>query len=51
MNIEILLEKAALKELVDTFSNLADEKRVSEQDDAEMINIYCSKRNRKKWIY
>ena len=43
MNIEILLEKAALKELVDTFSNLDDEKRVSEQmalftPDAEIIS-------------
>lgn len=31
MNMEILTEKAVLKELVDTFSNLADEKRVGEQ--------------------
>lgn len=29
--IEILTEKHALKELVDTFSNLADEKKVAEQ--------------------
>lgn len=31
MNIQQLIERQALKDLVDTFSNLADEKRVTEQ--------------------
>lgn len=31
MNFNQLLERQALKDLVDTFSNLADEKRVAEQ--------------------
>lgn len=31
MNIQQLIERQALKDLVDTFSNLADEKRVAEQ--------------------
>lgn len=31
MNIQQLIDRQALKDLVDTFSNLADEKRVAEQ--------------------
>lgn len=31
MNMNQLIERQALKDLVDTFSNLADEKRVAEQ--------------------
>ena len=33
MNMNQLIERQALKDLVDTFSNLADEKRVAEQMD------------------
>lgn len=44
MTLEQINDKLALKDLVDTFSNLADEKKVSEQmdlftDDAE-VNTY-----------
>ncbi|MDG2954807.1 nuclear transport factor 2 family protein [Bisgaard Taxon 10/6] len=44
MNIQQLIERQALKDLVDTFSNLADEKRVAEQmalftEDAQ-VNTY-----------
>ncbi|HBO37658.1 MAG TPA: nuclear transport factor 2 family protein [Pasteurellaceae bacterium] len=44
MNIEQYIERQALKSLVDTFSNLADEKRVTEQmllftEDA-VVNTY-----------
>lgn len=44
MNFNIQAERQALKDLVDTFSNLADEKKVSEQmplfvDDA-VVNTY-----------
>ncbi len=44
MNMNQLIERQALKDLVDTFSNLADEKRVAEQmplftEDAQ-VTIY-----------
>lgn len=46
MNTNQLIERQALKDLVDTFSNLADEKRVAEQmplfsEDAE-VNTYIN---------
>ena len=48
MNIQQLIERQALKDLVDTFSNLADEKRVAEQmplftEDAQVTTYMTNK--------
>ena len=42
MNLQQLLDRQALKDLVDTFSNLADEKKVTEQMALFTPNAVCN---------